>query len=721
MLSPKSLKNAVLLIICLTICTACLFTILPASNRYSEALKESLLMNGKDLAKSMAAQITDFVLINDITSIQKQLDRQVQYNEMVRYAFVEKDGDVLAHTFDKGIPESLVHFNTPDGAECSFRLLVFKQSRESAMDIACPVFEGHGGVLHLGLSDGQAKKQIMHLWLETAGIAAGILFLSILGANWLLCHLISPLEALTDALGQVAKGRMDASVTFSPGELNLPGQKEVQTLVAAFNRMSQYLKEKTEKVDRSYDQLVFCNEMAMALASKGTLQEIVQYLLNRFYELFRQENIVFFLCSEKNNIFLAARNRIRLLDAEKEHDAVFEAIGSAGGSEGAYVSLPRALLSDCAEVEDRQYAFPVFHNNRVLGLLVCTGRPGPDRNESTAILLMLRQAAGSLSRGILHEEEQLNLQKRFSVQESFQGIVGRSPAMQRFFRRMEQIAPTDATVLIQSESGTGKELAAHAIHNLSGRAKQPFVIINCAAYPDTLLESELFGYEKGAFTGADHQKAGRFEQAHGGTVFLDEIGEIPISAQVKLLRVLQSRTFERVGGTRTLQVDVRIIAATSRDLKNEIRAGRFREDLYYRLDVVSLTIPPLRERREDIPLLSQTFLDRFSGEGGRGVLSPSATRLLLEYPWPGNVRELENVIEQACILSQGGTILPEHLPAHLRPSSGRPSLSEAREEVERELIEQTLLAVQGNKKAAAERLNMSRTTLYAKMKRYGLS
>ena len=271
---------------------------------------------------------------------------------------------------------------------------------------------------------------------------------------------------------------------------------------------------------------------------------------------------------------------------------------------------------------------------------------------------------------MLHEDEVIGLKKRLDAATGFGDLIGKDPKMQVVYKLIEDVAPSDATVLIQGESGTGKELVARAIHQHSPRKDGPFVVINCSAYPATLLESELFGHEKGAFTGALRQKAGRFEQAHGGTVFLDEVGDIPLPAQVKLLRVLQTRKFERVGGEQTLTVDVRVLAATHKDLVQEVKNGNFREDLFYRLNVIPIKLPPLRERKNDIPLLVEHFLKLFAAARSKDIqgLSSEALRVLLNYSWPGNVRELENTIEHAVVLAKAGQVEAWDLPAAIQSS-----------------------------------------------------
>ena len=321
----------------------------------------------------------------------------------------------------------------------------------------------------------------------------------------------------------------------------------------------------------------------------------------------------------------------------------------------------------------------------------------------------------------------LNLRNRVDTATAYCGIVGKDPAMQTIYKLIEDIAPTDTSVLIQGESGTGKELVARALHRKSLRREKPFVVINCSAYPSTLLESELFGHEKGAFTGAVRQKTGRFEQASGGTVFLDEIGEVPPSAQIKLLRVLQTQKFERVGGEKTLFVDVRIIAATNKDLLEEVRQGNFREDLYYRLNVIPLHLPPLRKRPNDIPLQARHFLKRFAGEQGKDIAGFGAEtmRRLLLYPWPGNVRELENCIEHAVVLTKGPRIEVYDLPAALQQADEHSAVTGSSQgsiaDNEMKLLEETLDECNWNKKEAARRLGISRNTLYRKIRKYGIN
>ena len=304
---------------------------------------------------------------------------------------------------------------------------------------------------------------------------------------------------------------------------------------------------------------------------------------------------------------------------------------------------------------------------------------------------------------------------------SFGDIVSRNPRMLEIFKILPEVASSDATVLIVGESGTGKELLAQAIHDLSPRREGPLVKVNCAAVPETLLESELFGYVKGAFTDAKRDKPGRFKLAEGGTMFLDEIGDMPLALQAKLLRVLESKEYEPLGATHTERADVRVLAATNKDLEGMVKEGTFREDLFYRLNVFKIELPPLRERKEDIPLLLEHFIERFNRKTGKEIkgLTEEALRLLLDHPWPGNVRELQNVIEHAFILCKDRWIKPEHLPQYLQAPPSTPPRGSLRE-VERELIEKALRRHGGNITEAARELGIHRTTLWRKLKRYHL-
>ncbi len=334
----------------------------------------------------------------------------------------------------------------------------------------------------------------------------------------------------------------------------------------------------------------------------------------------------------------------------------------------------------------------------------------------------------ALDRAIEHrdvraEADQLRRQLSERDARGLEGLIGASPAMQKVYKVAAQVAPARATVLITGESGTGKGELARAIHARGPRAAKPFVTLHCAALAETLLESELFGHERGSFTGADRRRVGRFEQAHGGTLFLDEIGEIPMAIQVKLLRVLQERTFERVGGNESVKVDVRLIAATNRDLPAEVEARRFREDLYYRLNVVHVEMPPLRARDNDILTLARHFLGRFAGDNGKAIegFTDRAVARLLSHRWPGNVRELENAVERAVVLAEGELIDEDDLPIQVAVA-GRQGVQipgSTMAQIERHAIEVTLDAVGGSTARAAEMLDLSIRTIQYRLHEYG--
>ncbi|MFH1009764.1 MAG: sigma-54 dependent transcriptional regulator [bacterium] len=334
----------------------------------------------------------------------------------------------------------------------------------------------------------------------------------------------------------------------------------------------------------------------------------------------------------------------------------------------------------------------------------------------------------ALEQGRLKRENE-RLREEVRRKYTFENIIGKSRVMREVFGKVQRIAPFKSTVLLCGESGTGKEMIAKAIHQHSPLRNHAFVTVNCAAIPETLLESELFGHMKGSFTGAVRTKKGLFEEADGGTILLDEIGELPLGLQVKLLRVLQEHTIRRIGDTSEIAIDARVIAATSKDLMREVREGRFREDLFYRLNIIPVTLPPLRERPEDIPLLAYHFLRKYAGEGGVMDVAPEALQLLLQYSWPGNVRELENIVERGVVLSDSKTITPHVLPPELKRTaeefevhvpenclSIKKTLKTLVPSVERELIQRALKQTGNNRTRAAKLLEISRRSLLYKLK-----
>lgn len=448
------------------------------------------------------------------------------------------------------------------------------------------------------------------------------------------------------------------------------------------------------------------------------------------------------------------KGRVLIADDEKNMRWVLSQALEAEGYEVFEASDGKEALTAIAEHEPEvvtlDHKMPAPDGMEVLRRLRAKGHRFPvimltaHGNVQTAVEAMKAGANEYLTKPFDLEELKLGIEKALRVEAlaaevdrlreelerdwDVEGIVAVDPTMLELLTTVEKVAPTAATVMVYGESGTGKELVARALHRLSPRASKPFISISAGALPETLLESELFGYEKGAFTGAMTAKPGRFEMANGGTLFLDEIGDISAAVQVKLLRVLQERTFERLGGTRSLEVDVRVVAATNRDLQQLIADGTFREDLFYRLNVVPLTIPPLRKRPADIPALVAHFMDKF-GAGTR-TISSQAMEAMVAYQWPGNVRELENTIERITILSHGDVIEADDLPAEVRAGVGivdagsrcfvLPEAGIDLEETELDLIRQALERAGGSTPKAAKLLGLTTKTLEARMERYGL-
>jgi len=385
--------------------------------------------------------------------------------------------------------------------------------------------------------------------------------------------------------------------------------------------------------------------------------------------------------------------------------------------------------------EDSFICVPIKDRRKTIGALSITTPYKPSRNydDSVKFLIIVASMISQslrLAQMVQQEKAQLAdenalLKRELQQKYDFRNIIGTSKEMRDVYEQVAQVAHTNTTVLIRGESGTGKELVAHAIHYNSPRAAKPFVKVNCAALPESLIEAELFGHEKGAFTGAIARKRGRFELAEGGTLFLDEIGDLSPAMQVKLLRVLQEREFERVGGTETIKVNVRMIAATNVELEQAVQDGRFRSDLYYRLNVFSIYIPPLRDRKTDVLLLADHFLEKYSRQGGKSIkrISTPAIDMLMSYHWPGNVRELENVIERATLVCDGNVIHGFHMPPTLQTAEGsgtvtKVSLDQAVGSFEKELILDALKTVRGNRARAARMLDTTERILGYKVKKY---
>jgi Nif-specific regulatory protein len=380
---------------------------------------------------------------------------------------------------------------------------------------------------------------------------------------------------------------------------------------------------------------------------------------------------------------------------------------------------------------------PILVNRKPVGALAVDLRYKADRDYDRAakfLSIIATMIAQAIKVDHLIEtdkqrllDENIHLKQELRERYDFSHLIGNSNPLRQVYEQVTQVARTNTTVLLRGESGTGKELIAHAIHYNSLRADKPFIKVSCAALPETLIESELFGYEKGAFTGAQNRKKGRFEMAEGGTLFLDEIGDLNVSTQIKLLRVLQEREFERLGGTDTIKVNVRLVAATNKDLAKAITDGQFREDLYYRLNVFSIFMPPLRERKSDVLLLADHFLEKFAREHGKRIkrISTTAIDMLASYHWPGNVRELQNIIERAVLVCATGVIHGHHLPPTLQTAEksgtvSRLSLDSAVGAYESDLIQDALKTTRGNRKRAAQLLDTTERILGYKVKKYGI-
>ncbi|MGO9566258.1 MAG: sigma 54-interacting transcriptional regulator [Desulfomonilaceae bacterium] len=723
-MGPKSLRSKLLAAVsCLVIGSGLLISVL-VTQRYTESLLSAVTAQADSLGHAIALEAAEKVLLNDRVALQKLLDHQMRSNPALVYLFVLRDGKILAHTFGKGVPTELINANRASSEDLGHMQRIASTKNERYLDIAWPIFSGRAGVLRLGFSEKPFREQVTALWLQMTMVTIGILFLAVAGSLIFVRRITNPLSKLASATKRVDLGDLDATV-------DIQGEDEVAALASAFNHMVSRVKDytlrlenKAEELERTHNQTrTFC-EIVREIGALPSLREIGPALMKRFRQiLICREMALLVLNEDWTSLYVLSETDLNVIkDAEK--------IRLAGDtlSRMDYLTflnkpaLVPPVVPNFFLTAAKQAVVPFASENQILGGLViaCSEQCDCDLEEVEVIGLTLTQAAGVIRRAMLHEEATNDLRAKIEASAEFCGIVGKNPKMQVVYRLIEDIAPTDVTVLIQGDSGTGKELVARAIHQQSERKNKSFVVINCSAYPETLLESELFGHERGAFTGAVRQKAGRFEQADGGTVFLDEIGEIPPQAQIKLLRVLQTQRFERLGGERSLKVDVRILAATNKDLLREVQKGHFREDLFYRLNVIPIFLPPLRDRLNDIPLLACYFLNRFAVAQRKVIhdFSPEAMRKILDYSWPGNVRELENSVEHAVTLAKGRRIEIADLPAAIRGSSMPAPFSPLIEENERALLERVLTECNWEKKRAARRLGMGRSTLYSKLKKY---
>ncbi len=722
----KSLRSRLLAaVFALVIGSGVLISLL-VTQRYSDTLLTAITAQAENLAHAVALEATEKILTNDLVALQKMLEHQMRSNPSLAYLFVYRDGRILAHTFNKGVPAELIDANRALSQDQGQLQRIVSKTGEHYLDIAWPVFSGRAGVLRLGFSEKPFREQINRLWIQMSLVTLGILLLAVIGSLIFVRRITLPLSELARATQKIDKGELDIVV-------DVKGQDEVGTLAASFNQMVTRLKDytlrleqKAKELERSHNQTrTFC-EIVSELGALPTLNEIGPALIKRFQGILICEQMALLVLNEDRTVlFSVSENHVRMLKDMKMIQAAAEAIQETNGRTifaGSIFSPP--MVPEPFSSSPQQALVPLRSETQLLGGLViaCPMNCECNLKDIELVGLILTQAAGVIKRAVVHEQSVSEFRARIETTAEFCGLIGKDPKMQVVYRLIEDIAPTDVTVLIQGESGTGKELVARAIHRQSERKNESFVVINCSAYPETLLESELFGHERGAFTGAIRQKAGRFEQADGGTVFLDEIGEIPPQAQIKLLRVLQTHTFERLGGERSLKVDVRILAATNKDLLREVQKSLFREDLFYRLNVIPIFLPTLRDRPNDIPLLAGYFLNRFSVAQRKDIhdFSPEAMRKILDYSWPGNVRELENSVEHAVTLAKGSRIETADLPTAIRGSSMPAPSSPLIVENERALLERVLAECKWEKKKAARRLGMGRSTLYSKLKKYGI-
>ncbi len=502
-------------------------------------------------------------------------------------------------------------------------------------------------------------------------------------------------------------------------------------------RMEEALAFRTRELERTQRQLETLFQVSRRVGAESSLQGIVCFLQDFAEGIFPDSEPIFLLLETAGDRFL--------FQEERRPDAIHPLQALRGGPEGdrtlselahhlRTIHDPRIRTSGCGEdghpllqaIAKRfpsWFGLPILVRKECIGYFLLGSKKATDYPPEDLRFFqgLFAQIAGQIRNLILREMEIGRLGRDPGEPVGCGDIIGQSKRIREIYDLIDLVASSDATVLITGENGTGKELVARAIHQQNVHRRGPFVVANCSAYSQSLLESELFGHEKGAFTGAIRQKKGRIERARGGTLFLDEIGDISLATQVLLLRFLQDRCFERVGGEETIESDVRVIAATNRDLHREVEEGRFRDDLYYRVNVFSIHLPPLRERKEDIPILARHFLARFSGKEGKAIprISSDVMQALMDFPWPGNVRQLENALSYAVILCQADEIGFHHLPSFLRESSGG-SPGGSLSDMERRLIQRTLEESSWNKHEAARRLRVSRSTLYSKIRRYAL-
>ena len=732
---PRSLRYTLLLGIAAVVLISGVLISQLVTHRYSNSLIAGAVAQAENAAHKLALDAAEAILINDLVGLQRLLDGQMAAHSAVSYIFIIHDGQVLSHTFKAGVPVELVAANFIERSDSGHLERIVSERGERFLDIAWPIFGGRAGTLRIGFSEEPYRKKVAELWVEMSLVTALILAAALAIGHLFVFRLTRPLLKLADDVEAVDEDNLSP---LAP----VKSRAEVIRLASAFNTMISRLKDYTgrleasnrelekkhQELDRSHRRLRTSLSIAQELAALANLKDVSAYLVRAFRGIIECRNMALVVFSDRGDDAYVTSDRGTVnvgLEAVDTTRAVIRGLlGVSFIEKDRLAGVPLPLDMQSAR---RIAVLPFRYQQELLGAMVigCPRECTCVANELEVIELILQQTSGALRRAVLHEEEIRDLRARIEPTAEFSGLIGKDPKMQFIYKLIEDVAPTDATVLIQGESGTGKELVARAIHQHSPRREKPFVVINCSAYPSTLLESELFGHEKGAFTGASRRRAGRFEQAHGGTVFLDEIGEISQAAQIKLLRVLQSQKFERVGGEQTLTVDVRILAATNKSLLDQVKIGQFREDLFYRLNVIPFQLPPLRDRQNDIPLLAKHFLRAFAERQKKDIhdFSSDAMRILLNHHWMGNVRELENTIEHAVVLAKGKSVEGVDLPLLVtgQTAKGPPAAGKTITGNEARLLKEVLEECNWNKTEAAQRLGISRSTLYEKIKKYQLS
>jgi len=502
-------------------------------------------------------------------------------------------------------------------------------------------------------------------------------------------------------------------------------------------RMEEALAFRSKELQKTQHQLETLFELSRQVSDKGSLSELIEFIQGIARQLFSNSDLLLFFLDSESRGFLPladfhsdgtepshrAQEEIERSELVADFLQYLRTVDKSSIISPVHSNDIPTFLKVISKSYSNWFGLPISSPHQCIGYSVLGSTVYREyaREDVQFLLTFFSQIAGHIRHLIVHENEINHLREKVAEKTSHGKIIGQSDEMQSVYELIDLVAASDATVLITGENGTGKELVAQAIHRQSHRRKGPFIAANCSAYSPTLLESELFGHEKGAFTGAIKRKMGRIERAKGGTLFLDEIGDIAAATQVLLLRFLQDHSFERVGGEETLEADVRVLAATNRDLYREVEEGRFRDDLYYRLNVISIHLPPLRDRIEDIPLLAKHFLGKCTLKEGKAIhsFSSRAMQLLMDHDWPGNVRQLENAISHAVILAQDSVVERRHLPQFLKHTPADPP-STSLAENERRLILGVLQESNWNKHEAARRLKISRSTLYSKIRRYSL-